>query len=321
MGCGAVLQIDDKTKQGYVLSEVIDKAKYCYRCFRIMHYNDKLIMPVEGINDYVLKEVNKRAKLVFFLIDLLSINKEVIETFKKIEGKKVLVISKLDILPKSFKKGKIGSWLKDIYGIKEEIIFISTLKDLHIMQIEKLMEKYQQNFAFVLGYSNAGKSTLINKLLLKRGNQENRITTSMIPNTTLDFIEILLDEDKTICDAPGFVLSDSFKKDNLDFVAKVNTRKEIRPRTYQVKAGSSIIIEEELEIIPESQVNMTCYFSNEIKIEKNFSPSTVDAYKVEVLDGAELVIKGLGFISFKIGQKLLIKGIDRNLIEIRKAMF
>ena len=53
--------------------------------------------------------------------------------------------------------------------------------------------------AYILGCTNAGKSTLINTMLASK-----TITTSRIPNTTLDFINLYI-EDKILTDTPGFV--------------------------------------------------------------------------------------------------------------------
>lgn len=321
MGCGAVLQSEKKLEKGYIDSERLENAKYCYRCFRIMHYNEKLVLSVPLMNEYVIKEVNKNKKLVFFLVDFLTLSQEVIETFNQIKCKKVFVISKLDLLPKSFKKGKIIDWLKKVYGVEEEVLFISTLKDLHVLQIIKVMENRKEKSAYILGYSNAGKSTLINKLLMKNGMNDLKITTSTIPNTTLDFIKVPLREDVVIYDAPGFVLEHSFMNDNLTVVGKINTKKEIKPRTYQLKEGNSLVIEKTLEIIPVGKANMTCFLSNEIDIVKNFMVSDENFFVIDVFDDSDIVIKGLGFISVKKEQKFKIKGIDRDLIEIRKSMF
>ena len=89
IGCGTVLQSIDKNKIGYIPPQKENEAKYCERCFKITHYNEKLILPLENINNYIIEEVNKNNKYVFFMIDLLNINEETINTFKSIKSNKV----------------------------------------------------------------------------------------------------------------------------------------------------------------------------------------------------------------------------------------
>ena len=177
MGCGVVLQSEEKEKKGYVPQSKIKEGFYCERCFKIMHYNEKLIMPLENINVYLLKEIHKKKYPVFFLVDFLSINEETITTFKTIQNPKTLIISKLDIIPKNIKKERICTWLETIYNVKEEIQFLSTKKNINTKYITKKMEEQKIEKSYILGYTNSGKSTLINQICdyYKKGNQ--KITT------------------------------------------------------------------------------------------------------------------------------------------------
>ena len=84
IGCGSIIQHEDKNKIGYAPIPKSGEAKYCERCFKITHYNEKLILPLENINEYIIDEVNKNSEYVFFMIDLLNINEETINTFKSI---------------------------------------------------------------------------------------------------------------------------------------------------------------------------------------------------------------------------------------------
>ena len=51
LGCGTVLQSEDKNKPGYI-SDI--NKDYCMRCFRLTHYNEKTVTIVH--ND--IKEIN-----------------------------------------------------------------------------------------------------------------------------------------------------------------------------------------------------------------------------------------------------------------------
>lgn len=50
-----------------------------------------------------------------------------------------------------------------------------------------------------------GKSTLINRLIRDYSDMEQELTTSRYPGTTLDMVNIPLDDGKHIIDTPGIV--------------------------------------------------------------------------------------------------------------------
>lgn len=325
VGCGAIIQCEDINKNGYVPVEKIDDAKYCLRCFKITNYNEKLIVPLDGINEFILEQVNKSKDYVFFLIDFLNINSETISTFKSIKNNKTLVISKLDIIPKSISKNVIINFLKNQYDIDSDIIFLSSKKDLNLGSIENTILRNNSLRAYILGYTNAGKSTLINKLVLKNGLGNNVITTSLIPNTTLDFINIKFD-DYEIIDSPGFTLSNTlYEDDEFDLIKNISPKKFLKPITYQTKDISSILIEDKIRLCPGNKNSLTFYVSNDISIDRIFNDNDTllneECKLFDIDDNSDIVIKGLGFINIKKRCKLEVYSKYCDLIEVRKSMF
>ena len=326
IGCGSILQSDDRNKIGYIIKEKISDAKYCERCFKITNYNEKIIVPLKGINTYIIDEINKDDKYVFFLVDFLNINKETIDTFKQIKNNKTLVISKLDIIPRSIKQNLIINWLKEEYGITENIIFISSIKNLNTGSIENILERNNQKEAYILGYTNAGKSTLINKLCIENNITNNKITTSLIPNTTLDFIKIKLNVNLTIIDSPGFTLNQTLYNDNdFELIERINPKSFLKPITHQTKDITSIIIENKIRLTPQNKNSLTFYTSNKINITKVFNDNNELKDNKETIyhikDNSDIVIKGLGFINIKKECNLIVNSEYQDLIEIRKSMF
>ena len=326
IGCGSILQSDDRNKIGYIIKEKISDAKYCERCFKITNYNEKIIVPLKGINTYIIDEINKDDKYVFFLVDFLNINKETIDTFKQIKNNKTLVISKLDIIPRSIKQNLIINWLKEEYGITENIIFISSIKNLNTGSIENILERNNQKEAYILGYTNAGKSTLINKLCIENNITNNKITTSLIPNTTLDFIKIKLNVNLTIIDSPGFTLNQTLYNDNdFELIERINPKTFLKPITHQTKDITSIIIENKIRLTPQNKNSLTFYTSNKINITKVFNDNNELKDNKETIyhikDNSDIVIKGLGFINIKKECNLIVNSEYQDLIEIRKSMF
>ena len=209
LGCGKILQNTNEKELGYTTCL---KNKYCRRCFRLKYYGEKKEEKVDELE--ILKRVNKGTGIVFFLIDFLNINKETIALFKKIKLKKVLVISKSDILRKEMKFSKIILWLQKVYKIEESILFINNKNNLASNNIFKIMDEENIKVAYIMGITNAGKSTLMNKIL-KKYEIKKEILASNKPNTTLDFIKIKI-ADYIIYDTPGF----SYPNENLNIISK-----------------------------------------------------------------------------------------------------
>ena len=322
IGCGVELQSTNKDALGYVAKEKINEAKYCERCFKIKNYNLRTVTNLENINNYILEEINKKAKYVYFMIDILNVNEETIKTFKKINRDKCLVISKLDIIPKSIKCGAISEWLKEEYGITERIIYQSSNKNIHTSEITNSIKNTKTKEAYLVGYTNSGKSTLINTLL----DSKEKLTTSNNLNTTIDFIKIKID-DYTIIDSPGFTYENTFyNKEEFELIRNTNPKKFLKPITYQTKDITNLIIEKRLSIKTSIPNSVTFYLSNDINIERVFDNKKnkllkIDPIEYKIGDNTDLVIKSLGFINIKKACTLKISTELKDLIEIRKSMF
>ena len=326
IGCGSILQSINKDAIGYIPEHKEKEAKYCERCFKITHYNEKLILPLENINKYIIEEVNKSSKYIFFMIDLLNINNETINTFKKLKSPKTLIISKLDIIPKSIKEEIIITWIKETYKIEEEIKFLSTKKNINTRTIIKTLEDNNINTAHILGYTNAGKSTLINKICEQNSIEGKTITTSILPNTTVDFINIPINESITIIDSPGFTQENTLYTNNeFDLMKNILPKNTLKPITEQTKENTSLIIEDKIRINANSKNSFTFYMSNSIKIEKVFENNNnlkdLKQTEYKINDNNDIVIKGLGFINVKKACTITINIENDNLIEIRDSMF
>lgn len=323
IGCGTILQTKNKDEKGYIREDKYKDSSYCERCFKIIHYNEKIVTNLDNINDYILEEVNKKAKYVYFLVDLLNINKDTMNTFKKITSPKTLIISKLDIIPKSIKNNLITTWLKEEYGIKEEVLFQSSKKNLNTKALLSKLTNQSIKEVYILGYTNAGKSTLIN--ILTGATNQNKITTSSIPNTTIDFIKIKT-EDITIIDSPGFTNKTTlYNPEEFDLIKRVMPRQTLKPITYQVKPISSILIEDKVRLQSSVNNSLTFYISNNINVERVFDNNTKltdkELVSLDIPDNSDLVIKSLGFINIKKACKLKIHADKKELFEIRKSMF
>lgn len=274
-GCGILLQSENKEKVGYTPDV---KNDLCERCFKLKNYN---ILTNKGVtidNDKIIDKINKSTAFVLFLVDFLTIDSEVIDCYKKIKNNKVMVLTKMDLLPKNIKINKLLENIKNIYNIDEKIIACSSKYKNNLNMLKGFINTYDT--VLMAGFTNAGKSSLINALA------GTDITVSKKINTTQDFITVHVDDLKII-DAPGF-MSDVSR----DMICK----NEIRPKAYQLKCKYFLLIGDvELHVLSDS--NLTIYVSNEVTIERRRDDSKKD-HKICVPNNSDVVIKGIGFIKF-----------------------
>ena len=316
LGCGTIMQNEDDSKAGYVPYKNIDDASYCQRCFKLKNYNEKVTSEVLVNEEEIINIVNKSDSYVFFLIDFLNISNETINTFKKINVAKTLVISKSDLIFKDIKLEKVKTNIKKIYSLEDNIIFLSSKKKYNINSIFSILDDNCKKTCYILGYTNAGKSTLINIL---KG--DNKIIESTMPNTTLDFINIKI-KDYKIIDTPGFNLKNTFYNDKeYELIKKMNPVYFVCPLNYQVKDNQIFFIEDRLYLKGFDINNITFYMSNLIKVKKIYKDDEIKYKEIAINNNSDVVISSLGFINVKKKCILKINEDMYKLINIRESIF
>ena len=279
MGCGNILKDDEL------------EHNICNRCFRLKHYGEYHVTNKD--NDDYLKIINNidSNDLVIYVTSLLNLTIMDLSKFKNV----IVVLTKRDILPKSVSLDKLYNYDYKINFIDK--IIISSNKNYNFDELLEKINKYKKtNNVYVVGYTNAGKSTMINKLIYNYSDLETEITTSPLPSTTLNTIEIKLN-DITLIDTPG-LLDDG---DIVNYVSgnelkKIIPKKEIKPITYQVKGSQTIIVDPYLQI-EASDIDLTFYISNNLEIKRYYKNISTNLKKhiIEV-NKNDIVIKGLCFI-------------------------
>jgi len=149
------------------------------------------------------------------------------------------------------------------------------------------MDKYFTNTCFIMGITNAGKSTFINSLL-KKHNIKKEIVTSNKPNTTLDFIKLKFDN-YIVYDTPGF--------DYLNLNYKI-VDSEIKPITFNIKKDTTIIINNAWELYFEVPNSVTVYTTHN-NVKKVFKNTLKGSIVNKVPKNCDIVIPGIGFINVK----------------------
>lgn len=304
LGCGVVLQDENILQEGYTTSLEND---ICQRCFRMKNYGEYQMI-AKSNEEYmsILKSVGETKDLVLYITDLLNIDKDIAEVRKALPNKMILVLNKKDALPKSVKEEKLIQYFKDMDLNFEEIIVVSVNKNYNIDYLLKRIKFYQTSkTVYAVGHTNAGKSSLINKLIKNYSDKTQELTMSPLPSTTLNTITIEINDYLTLIDTPGLVDQGSILNIvDSKMVKKISPVKEIKPKTYQVRKNQSIIIEDFLRVdyIDGVKNSFTLYVSNALKVKRLLNSNNRDDLKdlnkttYHVKYGEDLVISGLGFI-------------------------
>lgn len=274
-GCGITLQTENKNDVGYTPDI---KNELCERCFKLKNYNVLTNAGVKIDNEKLIEKINKLDVFVFFLTDFINLDNSVIEYYKKIKSKKVMILTKADIIPRNIKYNKLIENIKDLYEIREDIILTSSKKKLNISTITNLCLE-NKNVIFV-GFTNAGKSSLINSLT------GSDITVSNSQNTTQELIKLNV-HGVTIYDAPG--LMDDVNRENIP-------KSSINPRSYQLPSKHYLSING-IKLNIKENSNFTIYVGNEVEILRRKEHENVEC-NIIVPKNSDVVLKGLGFIKF-----------------------
>ena len=197
-GCGVILQDKDVNGLGYTTNL---NSQFCERCFRIKNYGEykQLIKDDKTLID-ILKGIEASA-LTVLVMDILNIDKYLNIFEEYIHSSVVLVLTKRDIMPKFYEKRILEFFPASKLKIVDKLI-VSSKNNYHLDELYNIIKKYKK--VYFVGYTNAGKSTLINKLIYNYSDEIGNITTSILPNTTLEAIEIKLGNTDLV-DTPGLI--------------------------------------------------------------------------------------------------------------------
>lgn len=324
IGCGVELQDVDKNILGYTTNT---DNSLCERCFRIRNYNDYRIV-VKDNNDYIniIKEINNTNDLVVLVVDLFNISFNLEEISKYLDNNILLVLTKRDILPKSCYDEKFKEYFSNYNLNIIDTVIISSLKNYNLDELFEKINKYKtSNRVYVAGFTNSGKSTMINKIIYNYSSNNTIITTSNLPSTTIDSIEVKVNDNLTLIDTPG-LLDDG---DIINFIdaktlKKIIPTKEIKPITYQIKNEQTIVIEDIVRLDLKENNNLTIYMSNSLDIKRFYKNkddlTNLKKHELLVYEDSDIVIQGLGFIKFTNNSKVVLYIQDGVKVFVRKNL-
>ncbi len=353
IGCGAALQSEDENKRGYIPESGMKREDaICRRCYRLKHYNEIMDVDIDsGEFMTMLNSLYEVEGLIIKVIDAFDINASLIPSFNRIVGDKkvIAVINKIDLLPKSVNTGRLihraKLMLKESGITAVETVAVSALKNDGLDRLIETMTKHADGKdVYVVGTTNVGKSTLINQLIRMTTGDADVITTSRFPGTTLDLIDIPLDEGSFIYDTPGVIVPSQMAhyvpKDDLK---NIIPSKEVKPVTFQLESGQTLFLSGLARIDFEAgdRNRFTVYASNKLTLHRTKTVNADDFYEkhydgllappeintpvlsengrtfsFDVTEDSDIEISGYAFISVSEGARVSVnvpKGVDVNL--------
>ena len=309
-GCGVKLQDENILNLGYTTNLNND---LCMRCFRLKNYGEYESI-ASNLVDYekILSMVNRSRELVLYVVDIVNIPSDLSIIKNYLKNDIILVLNKRDLLPISIKDEKIIDYIKKLNINFKDMVIISSEKNFNMDNLYKKIIKYKKSDeVYVVGYTNAGKSSLISRFISDYGDGDTNLTVSPLPSTTLNRVEIPINGNITLIDTPGIIDNSNV----INFVEKklykkLNSKKEIKPRTYQLNKGQSLLLGDlvRLDYIEGDRNSFTFYIPNEIKIRRtSFKGDKLKDLALSNLDvgyANDICINGLGFIKVVAGCKI-----------------
>ncbi len=325
LGCGATLQNIDVNEAGYS-KEIYEDTALCMRCFRIKNYGDyKLVNKSNEEFIEILKSINKTNDLVLLVVDIFDINKKLDLIKEHLKNDILLVITKRDILPKVVNNNKLLNYF-DQYNLNLlDKVLISTNKNYNFDLLLGLIKKYKKSKnVYVVGFTNAGKSSMINKIIKNYSSSKYELTTSMLPSTTLSSLTIKIDDNLSLIDTPGILDEGNIiNYIEPDKIKKIMPKNGIKPVTYQAKGLNTITIED-LASIEVTDNNLTFYMSNALNLNRHYrqleNRYELVKHELEVKQGEDIVIQGLGFIRVAMRDKITVYAKENVAVYTRKSL-
>ncbi|MGM9987672.1 MAG: ribosome biogenesis GTPase YqeH [Bacillaceae bacterium] len=281
IGCGVTIQTEDKAGLGYAPPSSLEKETVvCQRCFRLKNYNeiqDVALTDADFLR--ILNGIGESNALIVKIVDIFDFTGSWLPGIQRFVGNNdvMLIGNKIDLIPKSVKHFKLINWMKGQArdnGLKvSEVHLISAAKGHGIEEVAEAIERMRNGRdVYIVGCTNVGKSTFINRMIKRFSDvTENVITTSHFPGTTLDLIDIPLDETSSMYDTPGIInhhqMAHYVGKQSLKVITPT---KEIKPMVFQLNEGQTLFFGglARLDYVSGGRRSLTCHFSNNLKIHR-----------------------------------------------------
>ncbi|XP_076912101.1 GTP-binding protein BRASSINAZOLE INSENSITIVE PALE GREEN 2, chloroplastic-like [Bidens hawaiensis] len=273
---GFLVEFDDDPQN----PNVVDKPVVCARCHSLRNYGKVKDQSVENLlpdfdfDHTVGRRLNSASgtrTVVVMVVDAVdfdgSFPRKVAELVSNTidvnsrawkEGRSgnlprvMLVVTKIDLLPTSISPTGFEHWVRTRAregGANKltKVHLVSAVRNWGLKNLADDMVSLAgpRGRVWVIGAQNAGKSTLINAMGKCVGGQLSVLTEAPVPGTTLGIVRVegVLPGQAKLFDTPGLLhphqITTRLTREEQKLV---HITKELRPRTYRIKAGHSIHI-------------------------------------------------------------------------------
>lgn len=303
--CGATLQSEDPSKEGYVKPEVLENPTqnflFCDKCFEAERFHSVSNEPfIEEDFVTILKEAKEKNCLLVYVVNLFSFetsfSSEVLELIK---GMNILVVgTKFDLLPKGTNREDIQDYVAHrfrVAGLKitSADVMITSSGDEEASRdiLTRIFELKNAKSVYIIGSSDAGKTALISSFLkfyqnLSHGN----IMTHEYKGTDLVVMEIPLTNESSMYETPGISITNSilFGLDARTLKSIYLTR-AVEPREQTLSKGQSLFIGglAVIEMLEGEKTDLVCYFHKNVVLTKSHR-TEVEAKFVKLASHGEL---------------------------------
>ncbi|KAG8387339.1 hypothetical protein BUALT_Bualt02G0011200 [Buddleja alternifolia] len=164
----------------------------------------------------------------------------------------LLVVTKIDLLPSNISPTGLEHWVRTRAraggaGKLTSVHLVSAVKEWGVKTLVDDVVKFAgvRGNVWAVGAQNAGKSTLINAIGKFVGMKGTHLTEASVPGTTLGILRMegVLPGKAKLFDTPGLLhphqISTRLTREEQKLV---RIEKELKPRTYRIKAGQSVHI-------------------------------------------------------------------------------
>lgn len=290
-GCGVRLQSRNPEEAGYLPETAIAKEPViCQRCFRIRHYNEASSVAIDQ-DDFLqlLGGIGSTDSLVVHIVDLYDFEGSLISGLQRFVGNNpvLLVVNKIDLLPKGMNLNRIRNWVQKqakAQGLRTiDVVLCSAKRNMGFDHIIESLDRHRNGRdVYVVGATNVGKSTLINRLIRDYSDMERELTTSRYPGTTLDAVYIPLEDGKSIIDTPGIVYTSRMTEVvPRSFLGTLMPDKPIKPLVYQLNERQTLFIGSlvRFDFVEGERQSFTLYLSNALNVHRTKMERADDLYE------------------------------------------
>lgn len=257
--CGAILQSKSKNKRGFISPKVFNNERademvlYCNSCYEKITMLNKDMLEKDADENIlrILDDAVASDALILWTVDLFMFNGFINpEIVKKVKKNKIIVIgTKRDLFSSSIKDSSFVQFIKERFneaGIKPEKIMIFGNEDKADFKeiIPNLQKVREGKDVYLIGSSQSGKTSFINKLLRNYQNTSKRVIKSTFyPGTESKVLEIPLSNSSSLYEVPSFSLVNTVPgKVEKEIAKMIIPKKSIKHTTKVLAPGQCVSI-------------------------------------------------------------------------------